>query len=76
MTIEEQIAAAVVKLPRRLRKVFVMATTQRKTYAAIAAELGMSVRAVERAHTKALKGCRDRLPALDHMEQKRCGSRS
>ncbi|MHB8816223.1 MAG: sigma factor-like helix-turn-helix DNA-binding protein [Steroidobacteraceae bacterium] len=57
------VADVVLGLPARLRNVFVMSTLLRKSRAEIAAELGISVRRVDKYMTKALVTCRERLLA-------------
>lgn len=57
---QEQFAAAVNGLPRRLRAPFIMANVLGMPRLEIAAVLGISVRCVEHRLTKALKRCRDR----------------
>lgn len=57
----EQLAAAIIGLPRNLRAVFVMANVQGKSRGEIAATLGISERRVDRRKTKALRLCRERL---------------
>ncbi|MDA8347467.1 MAG: sigma factor-like helix-turn-helix DNA-binding protein [Pseudomonadota bacterium] len=57
----EQLAAAIIGLPRNLRAVFVMANVQGKSRGEIAAALGISERRVDRRKAKALRLCRERL---------------
>jgi RNA polymerase sigma-70 factor (ECF subfamily) len=58
---QQRVADTIKKLPMRLRRVFVMATLQRKSFTDIAAALGISQRCVERRMAKALATCRRRL---------------
>lgn len=59
---QDQIAEAVKALPLRLRQVFVMATTGRKSFTDIAQALGISQMRVEGRFRQALKRCRNVLP--------------
>lgn len=70
---QQRVADAVKALPRRLRKVFVMARVQCKPRAQIAAELHLSVRQVDRPLTRALWVCRRQ---LEQQEVKRCDSQN
>jgi RNA polymerase sigma factor (sigma-70 family) len=58
---QQRLADTIKALPMRLRKVFVMATLQRKPLAEIAGALHISQRYVERRMAKALATCRRRL---------------
>lgn len=60
MVTEEEAAAAIKKLPRRLLRPFVMRYLQRKTLAEIAGALHISARRVDRRLTKATEICRAR----------------
>jgi RNA polymerase sigma factor (sigma-70 family) len=57
------VADAILTLPLRLRKVFVMSALLGKSRTEIAAELGISERRVDQRMTKALVTCRERLLA-------------
>jgi len=59
----EHVAAAIIGLPMKLRRVFVMAHVQRRSRSEIAAALGISERRVERRMVKALVACRESLEA-------------
>jgi RNA polymerase sigma factor (sigma-70 family) len=57
----ELLRRAVLELPQRCREVFLLHKGLGKSYSAIAAELGISVRTVEHHHAKAILHCRKRL---------------
>ena len=57
----EKIEQAVAGLPPKQREVFVMAKIEKKKYKEIAAELGISVKAVEKRMTAALAQIREKI---------------
>ena len=57
----EAIREAIDALPERCRQIFLMSREEDKTYAAIAEELGLSIKTVETQMWRALKALRERL---------------
>lgn len=57
----DQVAAAILVLPLRLRRPFVMAHVEGKSREEIATQLRISTRCVERRLTRALVRCREQL---------------
>lgn len=57
----EQVKRAILEMPPRCRRVFLMRATRHMEYAAIAAKLGVSKRTVEREMKRALEMCQQRL---------------